>query len=147
MRRLTCHAIAATLALFISFFMIALLDRRPPLRIEPGSYISPDPVKPGGAIILTWSVTLDRNCEGEVISRLIDSTGRIYEYDRGPATYKDMTRPSPQFYTKSIVLPVVMPPGKTQYDSIITRWCNPIQEHLWPMVEHTQSVWFEIAAE
>lgn len=145
MRRFACHAMAATIGLLISFFMIALLDRRPPLRIEPGAHIDPDPVKIGGTITLTWGVTVDRNCAGEVISRLIDSTGRIYEYDRGPATYKDMTRPFPQYYTKNIALPTVMPLGKTQYDSIIARWCNPIQQYLWPMVEHTQPVWFEIA--
>lgn len=130
------HVIAATLSLVLAVFLGLLFDRRTVIELDASqSFIQPNPASPGERIAITWAATAHRNCAGKVIPRLFDSTGRVYEYARIPTVYQDLLAPAKRTFTKEIVLPTVMAYGPAHYEAVVRRWCNPVQQYLWPMTD------------
>lgn len=135
-REILCHCAAATVGVLIAIFVGLLLDRNTVVMLDVSkSSISPNPAPSGGTIQITWSAVAKRNCAGIVIPRVIDSTGRIYEYARTPTVYQDIMRPGERSFTKTLVLPSGMTPGPARYEAIIIRWCNSVQQYFWPMID------------
>ncbi len=113
-----------------------LFDRRAVLTLDAAaSSIRPNPVKAGDTISITWRAIPHRHCAGTVIPRIIDSTGRIYEFARIPVVYHHIMNFGGQSFTKTLTLPTVMAPGPARYEAVVIRWCNILQEYLWPMVD------------
>ena len=108
------------------------------------SYIEPAAAKPGERIAIVWQANAYSQCQGMIIPRLIDSTGRIFEYDPVPAVYHDLMVDNPGTFTKFITLPTVITPGRARYDAVVFRWRNFLQKHFWPMREKPFPIWFEI---
>lgn len=125
--------------------LVMLFDRREVVQLDAGkSYIVPSPARPGTTISITWSAIPLRNCAGTVIPRVIDSTGRIYEFARSATVYQDLMRPGARQFTKALTLPTVMPAGPARYEAVVVRWCNVLQEYLWPMIDRPFPIPFEV---
>lgn len=145
-RRLYCFIIGALIgAAVIAPFFQMLFDRRQVLSLDAkGSSVTPNPARQGDTVTITWQAAAYRNCSGVVIPRIIDSTGRIYEFARVPTVYQDLMRPGDRHFTKTLTLPAVMAPGPARYEAVIIRWCNVVQEYLWPMVDKPFPIPFEV---
>lgn len=146
-RRLKCWIAGGIIgAAVIAPQLQMLLDRREVLTLDArASHIAPNPAKPGDTITITWRASPIRNCAGVVIPRVIDSTGRIYEFARTPTVYQDLMRPGDREFTKLLTLPTVMAPGPARYEAVVIRWCNVLQEWLWPMVDKPFPIPFVVA--
>lgn len=81
-----------------------------------------------------------------VIPRIIDATGRIYEFSRIPTVYNDVMQPGDRTFTKTMTLPTVMAAGPATYHAVIVRWCNPVQEKVWPMVDAPNPIPFLVVS-
>lgn len=145
-RNVLCHVIAASTGIAIAVFAGLLLDRKAVVELDAqASLITPSPSRMGETIYITWSATARRNCAGAVIPRVIDSTGRIFEYARAPTVYQDIMYPGERSFTKSLILPHAMAPGPARYQAVVIRWCNRVQELFWPMIDEPFPIFFEVA--
>lgn len=146
-RAYLCHAIAAPIGLLITVFFVQLLDRHPVVLLDPTkSYITPTQASSGQAVTITWSAIEKRNCDGVVVPRVIDNAGRVFEYAHIPTVYHDLLIPGARSFSKSLVLPLGMAPGKARYEAVVIRWCNWAQRLIWPMVDSPFPIYFEAAA-
>ncbi len=135
-RWLTCQILGISTGLAVSVAAVLLLDRHPPIRLDASrSFITPSPANPGDTITITWAALADRRCGGFIIPRVIDSTGRIYEFARIPVVYHELMKPDATQFSKVLTLPTVMAKGPARYEAVVVRWCNVVQEYLWPMVD------------
>lgn len=148
-RLIACHGIAALIGTAMTTFLVLLLDRRPPAILYPElSSVTPSPARPGETVAITWTVRPERACEGEVIPRIIDSTGRIFEYAPVRTVYQKLTmNKEPQQFSRFMQLPAVIPPGRTRYEAVVHRWCNLVQQYLWPLTDAPAPIPFMIAAD
>jgi hypothetical protein len=147
-RNFVCHAAAVVTAFGVTYFLFQLFDRNPVVELDAAkSYITPNPAVPGGNVNIVWSAVEKRNCAGRVIPRVIDSAGRVFEYAYTPTVYHDLMRRDVRSFSKAFTLPIGMAPGRAQYAPIVTRWCNPVQQYIWPMQEAPFPIWFDVAAE
>lgn len=145
-RQLVCHALGLSIGLCLTVFAALLLDRKPVVLLDAGaSSVFPNPAHPGDTIAITWSANPLRNCAGSVVPRIIDSTGRIYEFARIPTVYQDLMQPGERSFTKTLTLPLVMAAGPARYQAVVTRWCNRVQEYFWPMIDTPFPILFEVA--
>lgn len=146
-RKYLCHAIAAPIGILITVFFVQLLDRHPVVVLDAEkSYVSPTPASPGQTVSITWSAVEKRNCDGIAIPRVIDSSGRVFEYAYGPTVYHDLLTPGARSFTKPLTLPLGMAPGRARYEAVVQRWCNWPQRVFWPMVDSPFPIYFEVAA-
>lgn len=144
-RTIMCQIIAAVVGLIIAWHAVMLFDRSAVVELDSSaSYITPNPANMGGAIAITWKAKSYRNCGGEVIPRIIDSTGRIFEYAKTPTVYNVLMRADPAKFTKLLTLPTIMTPGPARYEAVVIRWCNWVQKEFWPMVDKPFPILFEI---
>lgn len=144
-RTVLCQVAAAAIGISITITLGLFLDRNPVVELDPiKSSIYPNPALPGQTINITWHAIAHRNCSGIVIPRIIDSTGRIYEFTRSSTVYQDIMQPGDRTFTKTLTLPAVMAPGTARYQAVVIRWCNRVQELLWPMVDEPFPIPFEV---
>ena len=145
-RSVICHSLAAAISLSFAVFLGMLFDRRPVVDLDATkSFISPAPARPGERIFITWSAVAHRNCAGYTIPRVVESTGRVFEYARTPTVYQDLMAPLARSFTKELILPAIMTSGPARYEAIVIRWCNPVQQYIWPMIDRPFPIYFEIA--
>lgn len=145
-RAAVCHVAAAAVGLCVFAFLWLLLDRGPVLILQQNdSYVLPDPAPQGHRISIVWSAIERRNCDGVVIPRVVDSSGRVFEYARQPAIYHDLMQPGKRSFTKTLRLPLGMAPGPARYEPIVLRWCNPIQQLVWPLRDPPLVIAFTVA--
>lgn len=129
----------------VTYIGTLLLDRRSVLSIE-SVVISPNPVRPGETISITWSGVAHRSCDGEVIRQIVDSSGRVFDYARIDTAYHDIAhRGVPKTFTRYLQTPADMAPGPAEYRTIVRRWCNSLQRIFWPMIERGRTGHFTVA--
>lgn len=145
-RQRRCNIIGVLLGLCVVAPPVTmLLDRRAVVDLDAAnSFIVPNPARSGQDVSIIWRATSLRNCEGVVIPRIVDSSGRIFEYSRLPTVYRDIMRPGERSFTKIITLPTSMAPGPARYEAIVIRWCNPIQRAIWSMVDRPFPIRFNV---
>lgn len=145
-RRLLSNLLSAAIGISLAVAIGLLLDRREPITLySEFSSIQPNPATPGVTIAITWKAKAERQCAGSVIPRIVDSTGRIYEYTPIPTVYHDLMNYNPGTFTKTLQLPEVIAPGLARYEAVVTRWCNSMQQHFWPMVDKPFPIPFTVA--
>jgi len=123
---------ASVVAMIISVPFVMVLDRRAVLTIHSVSS-SPEVVAPGGIIFLSWEATEHRNCSGIVYRRIVDSKGTVFNMAPVPTVYHDLMVLTPRRFSTSFNVPIGMATGPAKYISNTERWCNVLQEHIWPL--------------
>lgn len=147
-RNRVCHAAGAVMAVLMTWFLFQLFDRHAVVELDASkSYIVPNPAGPGGIVTIVWSAVERRNCAGRVIPRIIDSSGRLFEYAYTPTVYHVLLTPGARSFSKSFTLPTGMAAGRARYEAIVIRWCNSVQQYIWPMQDVPFPIWFDVAAE
>lgn len=120
----------------ITYAAFQVLDRRTVVEIY-GTWITPNPATPGHPITITWEAkALRPGCGGEVRRKIIDSTGRVFEFSVVPTVFRENTADGSGRFSREIVLPVEIAPGPASYVARVTRWCGWLQKTLWPMDEN-----------
>lgn len=131
----TKRVVAAVLPLVLTVFFGMLLDRRTVNELDASrSFIQPNPARPGAVITITWSVIAKRQCDGIVTPRVIESTGRIFEYANIAPVYQELTAER-RLFAKQLTLPTVMASGPARYEAVVKRWCNWVQKYFWQMTD------------
>lgn len=139
--RLTMFMISAC----ITYVAVLIFDRRPVLLLDASlSFITPSPAVPGKPIYITWAAKPMRSCEGVVVPRIIDSTGRIYEFSPAPTVYTELLIGEKKTFVKTLTLPTVMTSGQAKYQAIVYRWCNKLQYLFWPMIDAPFPILFDV---
>jgi hypothetical protein len=123
---------AAAVGLTVSVPFVLLLDRREVLVIHEVEIV-PNPVAPGGQLTLNWTATERRNCAGVVNRRIIDSRGVVVFLNPVPTVYHDLMVATPRRFATTFSIPRSVSPGPATYVSNVLRWCNVLQETIWPM--------------
>lgn len=131
-RRPCCNRIGAVIgALAIAPILIMLFDRRQPLDLIEG-YITPDEVRGGQEVRVTWVVREHRDCDGRLWKLFIDSAKNAYATVWEPTVYH-LTFADQRTFQKLMTIPKGMTPGPAIYTTKIERWCNPLQKYIWPI--------------
>jgi hypothetical protein len=113
--------------------MYLLLDRSSAVETE--IHFDPDHVLPGQQVQVVWSVKVLRpQCRGLVHRSMIDSQGRIFAFDSiASVIHGEVGTTDTYYYGWSI--PIGISPGPAVFRRNTERWCNPLQQWLWPMQE------------
>jgi len=142
-RQALCLFMAGVCGVTITLFGLLLLDRRPVLTLGP-SAIVPNPAHAGQMVSVVWSAIEHRNCAGEVRRVVTDSSGVRHEFKPEATAYHDAMDNDKRTFARQFRIPRGVAAGPATYHSIITRWCNPIQQ-MWPMVERSPTAHFTVA--
>lgn len=144
-RTFFCKAGAVFAGSCMTIFLLMLFDRRPPVIVYEGyASVVPNPAKAGDTISITWTVRAERSCAGEVIPRVIDGAGIVHEYAHIPTVYHSLMQSNPGTFTKQLPLPTVIMAGPARYEAVVIRWCNVVQQYLWPIIDPPFPIYFEI---
>lgn len=120
-----------------------LFDRRAPVE-HVSAEIIPPAVYAGDAVRLRWKIVEHRNCDGVSHRRIIDSTGKITEFETHPTVYHAATSPSPLTFEVIMNVPIGIAPGPARYDPGVFRWCNILQKTFWPIEDAPHPVPFTV---
>lgn len=143
--RYWCHLMAATSMLFVVVTpSIMLLDRRQPLVVEAVSLL-PNVAYAGDTLTMRWAAREYRNCEGFVIRRFVGGHDKvIHETIAQRTVYHGNADSQLREFEIQFVIPNNLGPGPYTYEPVTIRWCNILQQYLWPIVTHTPTVSFSI---
>lgn len=145
-RRLWCHTLAATfMSVFIAAPLIMIFDRRDPINIEAIS-LMPNRARAGDTMTMRWSATIHRaGCSGVVIRRYIGAVDKVIRETVGqPTVFRGTAGKKTEDFEIQFVVPNNLGPGPYTYEPLVKRWCNPLQQHLWPIVTHQMPVEFTV---
>jgi len=131
-RGLYCHMAAALVGIGMSICAVMLFDRREPLLLIEGT-IEPNQVRMGDTVQVAWVVEERRNCDGELRRIIIDSAKKVHEFAIEKTVYHETLTRDRRVFVKPMVIPSGLTPGPAIYTTQIWRWCNPAQQHLWPI--------------
>jgi hypothetical protein len=110
-----------------------LLDRSP--AVETVIHMEPDVVHPGQNAEAVWTVkTLRPHCRGRVHRAMVDSQKRVFGFESVDAVIHAPVGDVRTFHF-GWVIPLGMSPGPAILRRNTDRWCNPLQQWLWPMQE------------
>lgn len=110
-----------------------LLDRLP--AVETVIHFEPDRVFPGQHVQVVWTVKVLRShCHGRVHRSMIDSQGHIFAFESIAAVIHGVVGTIDTYYYEWSI-PVGISPGPAIFRRNTERWCNPLQQWLWPMHE------------
>jgi hypothetical protein len=122
----------------LSVPIFLLLDRSP--AVETVIHLEPNVVHPGQSVEVVWTVKTLRenwvgeNCCGRVYRMMFDSQKRVFAFE---STLSVTHAPVGETRTYHIdwTIPMGMLPGPATLRRNVDRWCNPLQQWLWPMQE------------
>lgn len=140
-----CHALAATFsAVFTLTPAIMLLDRRIPIVVEAVS-LTPTQARAGDTMTMTWRAREYRKCDGRVIRRFVGGIDKVVRETIAQATvYHGDADGKPHEFEILFNIPNNLGPGPYTYEPITIRWCNVLQQYLWPIVTHVPVVGFTV---
>lgn len=143
LRRWLCHAMAATVAIcVITPPIILLADRRPVVAVTE-LHVEPPTLIPGEPAYLRWhGRTLRSECGGIVRRQIIDGAGIIHDF--APVEVV-MRSDDGGYYSRGFVVPMNAAPGNGFVRTRAIRWCNVLQENIWPMADPIRTVPVRIA--
>lgn len=130
-----CNFIGTALGVLVMApLLIMLFDRREPITILPGK-IDPYYVKNGMTVVVTWPLIEHRACAGDLRRVVVDQggKGKIHEFAVEPTIYHQVLSPDARTFSKNMTMPYGMAPGPAIYYGIGTRWCNVLQQFIWPI--------------
>lgn len=121
-----------------------LLDRREPIIVE-AVFLTPNPAYAGDTMTMRWRAMEYRPCGGRVIRRFIGSLDKVVRETVAQDTvYRGAADGKPREFEIQFVLPNNLGPGSYTYEPITIRWCNVLQQYLWPIVTYPPPVDFSI---
>lgn len=119
--------------LVFSYPAFLLGDRSP--AVETVMHLEPDVVQPGQMVDVVWTVrTLRAHCRGRVHRAMIDSQKRVFAFESIDAVIHAPVGDSRTFHF-GWMIPLGMSDGPALLRRNTDRWCNPLQQWLWPMQE------------
>ena len=143
LRSVLCHLFGAMCGLTITFTAWLVLDRRDPVILEHGELI-PNEVRNGDRAIIVWHITELRLCAGDLRRVIIDSSNKVHEFAKEATVYHDLVVKGSRTFSKNFTMPYGMAPGPANYYGIGTRWCNVLQQNIWPIFFRSPAVPFTI---
>jgi hypothetical protein len=93
--------------------------------------IEPNPAYPGQRAELVYQADNTQSCDGVVHKWIVDSLGTVHEIATEPAAFHS-TEASVSWYYKSFNVPLGVALGPALYKSHVVRYCNVVQEFIWP---------------
>jgi len=139
-RRFRSHFWPLVAALALTAIAFELADGHFIRRNIADARIEPNMIEPGKIAEFTFKAageipTFDHRCGGIVRRWVIDSLGVVFTLtDVDAAEVIPVNHGSFQFIRRFPV-PMAMADGSAVYHSLVTRWCNPLQEMFWPVVD------------
>lgn len=129
-------------AVFSPIFWWTFLDRDVPYDFVEG-VVKPQEAQIGSPVTITWRVNVHRVCPGVVYRQIVDSAGKIHNYDPIYAMRREQltTTQHNVSFSRTFILPVDARPGPATYRAYYCYRCNPIQD-MWPICGYTQDVPF-----
>lgn len=139
-RRVMCHLAAATISIgILAPIVIMIGDRRPVVAIY-GVSVSPLVLTPGDPAFLVWnSTTLRFYCGGMVRRQLVDGGGVVHEFEPIDVVLRVPEAPGDR-YARPFTVPLNAMPGQGMVRTMVTRWCNPLQNYLWQMADPVRNI-------
>ncbi len=125
-------------ALTIPIVLYLLLDRRPAVETT-NFHLEPAVVTPGQKVEAVWTVrSLRENCRGIVHRRMIDSQHQVFAFS---STYAVLhgTVETTSTYRTAWTIPMGISAGPAILQRNTERWCNPLQQWVWPMQEQYEA--------
>lgn len=132
------RALPPILATLIGIFLVLLLDRREPLKVE-SLTITPTIVKAGSSAYVIFGATENRDCEGIVHRSIIDSGGHVFTLAPEPSIYPSLLSGDKKQFVKEVTIPLGVAPGPATYVSDLDRWCNWPQKLFWHFHNHYEA--------
>ncbi len=126
------------LLLTIPIILYLLMDRRPAVETT-DFHLEPAVVRPGQKVEAVWTVkSLRANCRGIVHRRMIDSQRQVFAFS---STYAVLHGDAGTTSTYRTVwtIPMGISPGSAILQRNTERWCNPLQQWIWPMQEQYEA--------
>lgn len=142
-RKPICRFVGFALGIVVvAPILIMLFDRRQPLELMDG-YIRPYDVRSGQEVRVTWVAKEYRACEGELHKLFIDSAKVAHPTVTEPTVYHQ-TFADQRTFQKLMTIPRGMATGPAIYTTKIKRWCNPLQQYIWPIVSDGLQIRFNV---
>jgi hypothetical protein len=137
MKNIAWKIALAAAAVSVIYLVILFLDRRDVMEVT-NVTISPPVIRAGDVYTFGFDARplRDGGCEGESITKEIDSTGREFLFnvpivlDRKPDGWKS--------YSRDITSHRLLAPGEVKYIRDIKHWCFFLQK-IWPIREHREA--------
>lgn len=109
------------------------------------SVIIPSEAVGNDQMIVSWQVTINRQCPGMIHRELFDPRTKVVLaiYDAQPAYKSEELKPGPGRLNRTFLLPRKMQTGQTGYRAKMEYWCNPLQR-IWPIRYITPELLFEV---
>jgi len=147
-RRFVSHLWPAIIGLCIFAFIFAISDQHFERRDFRNPRVEPNVVQPGQIAEFKFEAIgevpyLQRLCAGIVHRWIIDARGFVFTLvDTDAAEIIPVDHGSFSFI-RPFPVPAAAADGTATYHSQVTRWCNPLQEIFWPVVDY-HSASFEV---
>jgi hypothetical protein len=121
------------LAIF-AFPIYLICHRSPPIKVT-DFHLMPEVVRPGQRVEAVWTVeSLREGCSGTVQRRMIDNENQVFAFIPVPTVRHGPVGKVETFRTPWMI-PIGIANGPAVLQRHIERWCNFLQEMLWPMQE------------
>jgi hypothetical protein len=140
--KIRAHICLVLAVLVITPPSIMLFDRREPVTIISGT-LEPNTIRSGDPVIVTWTIKENRSCSGDLRRVVVDSVGKVHEFIIEPTIYHEVLT-SPRTFVKRFNMPYGMAPGAATYYGVGTRWCNVLQQFIWPMPFKSPGISFTV---
>lgn len=142
-RRVICHVFAACVAfVLVAPIVFMAADRQSPIIIHETT-IFPPSVRAGDTVLVTWTATELRGCEGTIYRRFIDSQGTIFEIAPVPSIYRGLLTSGKKTFSSSIAIPHGLASGPAAYTGTREYRCNPLH-WIWPIREKVAPTHFTV---
>lgn len=144
--RLLKHIVPIVTISVVTIFLILLFDRRQAVETLTIRFVSA-PVVAGKPVMVQWTVIERRHgCAGKVYPIWIDSSGTVFDAKVDIVPFRDVKGDDPQTFRRPRIVPIGLMPGDATFAPWAERWCNPVQEWLWPMRDELPKVKFTVSA-
>lgn len=97
-------------------------------------HVQPDPAHPGQLAELVYQANNTEVCDGTVHRWVVDSRGTVFELAPDTALYHSAVS-KVEWYRKPFYVPISVAPGPAFYRSHVVRYCNVVQQFIWPTVD------------
>ncbi len=123
-------------AISVLYLLVLFFDRRDVMEVKNDS-INPPIIMAGDVFTFSFDARplRDNGCEGESITKEIDSTGKEFLFNR--PTILDRKPEGWHHYARDVVSHRSLAPGKVRYVRDIKHWCMFLQK-FWPIREHRE---------
>jgi hypothetical protein len=133
-------------AVLVNFVLGYWASQRQPPRVIVNSSVSPDSMKPGQEIRLTFDVVVTNvGCRGVIERRIVDSNGIVTVYEARRAVFDDLPIGTHKKVVSPTVrvLPLTIAAGPARTSADFQFYCNLLHE-LWPIRYRSPDVYFTI---